>query len=244
MDARDRIVRAMLAHPSGMGLGDIAAAVGMAGPPVLHHLRSLADEGMVEKFVPAASTRPRYRLRPFLAVTWLDPASGTYASWTSRAGVDWRHPLVSRLPHPDAQESTATFLDILEREGLLAPPRPAKVTKKARPASSGPAAGRDDGLRIAAFGSAARGDMGPRSDVDLLALLGRGVAKDVPERLLDAAAEANLVTPMRIHLLVFREGELARVAPALAAEVRREGFVIHATRAERVSAPLVPEDEA
>lgn len=248
MDTRERIVRALLARPDGMGLTELSRSVGMAGPPVLHHLKRLLAEGAAERFVPEGANRARYRLRPFLSATWIDPATGTFATWSSPRRVDWRYPLVSRLSDTAIQDSVNLFLRLVEEQGLFhvhAAPTP---KGRGRKAARGPGPSnvqermRAYGVRIVAYGSAARGDTGPRSDADLLALT--GPALDAKEALLDVAAEANLSAPRRVHLFVFREGDLAKAGNRFADEVRRDGFVIYSSFSGGEYEPILREGTA
>lgn len=83
-------------------------------------------------------------------------------------------------------------------------------------------------LRVLVYGSFARGDSGPESDLDLLVVVPEdGLA--LPQRL--ARLYALLVPPGRLHcdLLAYTERELAALAPVsdLVAAALREGRTVY-----------------
>jgi predicted nucleotidyltransferase len=74
--------------------------------------------------------------------------------------------------------------------------------------------------RVVLFGSRARGDAGPRSDIDL-AIDAPGASPELWQRMLDLADEAP--TLLRIDIV-----RIDRVSPAMQSEIIRDGVVLFA----------------
>jgi predicted nucleotidyltransferase len=77
----------------------------------------------------------------------------------------------------------------------------------------------DDLLGLTLFGSRARGEGHEESDLDVLVLV-RRADREVRRRVLDAAADVDFVTGLRISPLVLDEAAFARSFPLRDAVVR------------------------
>lgn len=231
LTTRERLYRILLGREGGASLAELSRELGMAGPPILHHLRAMLADESIEKFTPPGSARPLYRLRPRVSIWWMDPASHRFEVWSSRRPISWHYPLVSRIPDERAQDAVLAFLRHAREKRLFLPP----LEKR-----KGRANERSHGVRIIAYGSIMREEAGASSDVDLLALT--GPASKAREALLDAAAEVNLDAPRRIDLRVFAEGSLTRLAPRYAATVERDGFVVYSSFEGGEYEPILLED--
>jgi predicted nucleotidyltransferase len=195
-----------------LALKDIAEKAGVKPPTALVHLGKLQDEGKVERVETDAG--PRYALRPFVRCEWVDPDHGINAAWQWSGPVDWRFPLVSRVPDGDAQAFLVEWLDRAQARGLL-PPMLSRFEESAP---------RPPLLQVVVYGSCARGDAHAKSDLDVL-LFGT-----LPGR--DAAALADLA-----HEIALRGGRTPDVrildpagwdaaTPAFREAVQRDGKAV------------------
>lgn len=234
---RDQILEALLQRQDGAGLAEVAAAVGRPPPLVHHHLSALVQDGMVTR--DETRGRPRYRASPYFSAVWVAPEAGRLVRWTIQGAISWRYPLTSRIGDAAARETVLRFLREAEAEGLLQNPihLGSHLRRKRVRKIGGGSAEKALALRFAVFGSVARGEASPSSDVDLLALPGPSL--DIAEELKDVAAETNLASPRRLDLLVARPD--AKPNPRLAEAVRREGFVVYSLFEGGEADPLFPE---
>jgi predicted nucleotidyltransferase len=81
-------------------------------------------------------------------------------------------------------------------------------------------------FKMVLFGSRARGDYGEDSDVDM-AILVRGLTREMKRRILDKVAEIELEYLLPISVLVFSEDEfdhLKKRERRIAIDIEREGI--------------------
>lgn len=158
-------------------LKDIAQHVGMQPPTVLAHLRRLEAEGKVMRV--DWHEGPRYAVLPSLHCEWIDPDHGMRDAWRTSQPVDWRFPLVTRVRDQRAQRFLVEWLDRAQARGLLPPFRSRHEPKADVPL-----------LQAVVYGSCARGDAGPNSDLDVLVVGDLG--KKTMTALVDLAHEVAL----------------------------------------------------
>jgi predicted nucleotidyltransferase len=85
---------------------------------------------------------------------------------------------------------------------------------------------RPQAFKMVLFGSRARGDYGEESDVDV-AILVRGLTREMKRRILDQVAEIELEYLLPISVLVFSEdefGHLKKRERRIALDIEREGI--------------------
>ena len=234
---RGKVLQAVLeAGPGGATLTEVARSIGSQGPPVLHHLRNLVIEGRVARI--GQERGPRYAAQPGVRIEWLDPRARRAWSWECRT-IDWRYPLASRVPDALAQESIALLLRMADEEGIFqgaGKHGPRRSHKRGPPAGGGIPPSEWFGVRVFAYGSCARGDASPRSDVDLLWLLGPGAAfKDDIQTL---SAEASLVTPRNVDSKAVPAQDYGRLPERLREALSREALIVFSSYAGGESEPL------
>ena len=229
---RDQVLATVLARSGGgASLTEVAVALGRDPPPVLHHLQALVHEGLLRRDESAG--RPRYYAQPYFAATLVLPEAGKVAQWAIADRVSWRFPLTSRIMDKRARDTVILFLRAADRSGLLTRPHLlTKESKRGRSRTRGLKRGADPekayGWRFVVFGSVARGEAGPSSDVDLLALPGAALEPaDFVEEVKDLAAEVNLVGGRRLDVNVLDPAKPP--FPGLVEAVRRDGFVVYST---------------
>lgn len=221
--ARLQILSVLAKAPAaGLSLQAISKELKRKPPPVFFHLKEMVQVGLIERVEAARPHGPLYRARRFLHVTWIDPESRKIASWESNEPVSWRFPLVSRVPDAPAQAVLRTlipqfeqrYLDLLEQKGARALPFLTHAT-------------RESAFTFVVYGSCARGDARPASDLDLLLVQPSGPSVEAAVR--DLVAEANLWASRKIDLRVVRRKTFRSLPEDLRETLRREGLTVYST---------------
>lgn len=236
---REEVLRAVLLRENS-SLSELAAHLGREPPVVLHHLQSLVQEGLVER--DESSTRPVYRALDFFSATWVNPLTKTVERWAISDRISWRFPLVSRLPDVRGRKTVHDFLSLADRRGIFVDPH--LLTGEARNHRTSrkgfkPKEDREvaRGIRVVVYGSVARGDVGPSSDIDVLVLLGPA-AQDVEPILEDLVAEVNLGAPRRLDLVVVSPER--KLSARFIAAVQRDGRVVFSSYERGFYEPIFP----
>lgn len=168
----------------GVSLQAVAEGVGMTSPSTLRHLQAMTAAGWVERR--GERKDARYYPARRAALTWtgmVGTGRWLHLEWQAHGDVDWRFPLVSRLPDPASRLTVIRFLEALEDADALSPwkmfktwmhereldaaiaaipTQHQKAWKRAlttRPSIGVPA--------VWVFGSAVQGTQRPDSDVDV-----------------------------------------------------------------------------
>lgn len=168
--------------------------------------------------------------------------------WTSSPPVDWRFPLVSRLPDAGAQAAVVKLLGVCWERGFfwkgMPKPERSKLDDgvKLHPALKrqveriGRSIDRSEiGDVFVVYGSCARGDARRDSDVDLLAMLSprKYERQDCIEQFEDMVDEVNLGSGRQIDPLVVSRGMLGEGLFELPQELRKailsEGMTVYST---------------
>lgn len=232
MSARTEELRArVVAHlveergEDGATLADVSRALAVDPPTLLPHLRAMVEAGQVERRVPPGTRRPRYVARPFVSVSWSSPERGIFLKWSVAGPVSWRFPLLTRVRDEAARGVLLRFLRSADERGLLAP----TWTRARLPTSPSPFA--PVGLAVVVYGSHARGDAGPRSDVDVLLVGTMNAAHERRWRAL--AAEANLWASPKVDLNVVATREFASLPLSLFRNVVNDGVTVFTTDEEK-----------
>lgn len=234
-------------------LTTIAARSELAPSTVHRHLDQMGQIGLVERT--GRRKDARYAPRPFVSTFWTAPAQPIRArstrptwlrlEWTHPARVDWRFPLVSRLPDVDAQQTILRLLDEAWKRGILTPWLTASQTvefgedvperrrDEIRRKLADPA--HHEGTTWVVYGSTARGDARTESDIDLLVILPAEIPQNQPqppleqniERLVD---DINLGATRSIDLVtVARDALFDDLPTPLRNAILREGSTVFST---------------
>lgn len=207
-------------------LKEIAAAAHVQPPTALVHLRRLQDEGKVQRV--DTEFGPRYAVLPFLRCEWIEPDREIKETWQSTHPVDWRFPLVTRVPDERAQAFLLEWLDRAQARQLLPPPK----------SRFEQAAEKHRLLQILVYGSCARGDAGPNSDLDILVY--GDVTKKAFEQLKDLAHEISLVKGRAPDVRLMDRQTWDTSTPAFQQAVYRDGKTVYSndTQAPFLERPL------
>jgi len=136
-------------------LKDLAASADVSPATAYAHLKRLEAERKVVRL--EGPEGPAYAPRYYFQAEFIDPFGGALDRWSTNHPIDWRFPLVSRVPDDAAADFLYEWLDRAAARGLLPP-----LQSRHEP--------HDDSLvlRILVYGSCARGDARKDSDVDIL----------------------------------------------------------------------------
>jgi predicted nucleotidyltransferase len=194
-------------------LKELAEYLGVKPPSAYRRLQQMESDGKVARI--ETPKGPRYAARPFLRCEWIDPERGIHANWQSSQRIDWRFPLVSRVRDDRAQEFLFEWLDRAQARQLL-PAYKSRYEAQAKIPS----------LLVVVYGSCARGDAGPNSDLDLL-LFG-----DAPKRMLEAlkdlAHEVALKGGRSPDVRFMDEATWQKGTPAFRESIQRDGRTVFA----------------
>lgn len=208
-----------LAEPS---VSAIADRLGVSASFVSQTFSKLHEKGWVERRTRAT---PRGRVVEYeplegLDLQWVAPEERVAIRWSCRGAVDWEFPLASQIPDEKAREIVATFLRELRDARLL----------------DGERARSHAGLGVVAYGSAARGDSRPGSDIDLLVLEaakigeirgGTAAGRSARDPIADIAADLSLRSPRPLQVQVVDASDAPSVPPWIVDAIQREGMVVH-----------------
>lgn len=210
----NRKTRALPDHAAiaPLALKDIAQRAGIQPPTALAHLNRLQQEGKVGRV--DRPEGPRYAVLPFIRCEWTDPDHGVQAAWQSSLPVDWRFPLVSRIPDPAAQAFLLEWLDRAQARSLLPPNRSRFEAQAPQPHE----------LHVVVYGSCARGDANAKSDLDIL--LHGTLPKRMAERLADLAHEVGLQGGRTPDVRILDASGWASAAPSFREAVQRDGKTV------------------
>lgn len=220
---QDRILRTLQQAEAPLALHDIDPALGLEKPTAYRNLMALRDAGLVERT--GEHKTARYAPASHVDVRWqdhvLDPAGEPdwlYHEWAAVGHVDWRFPLVSRVPDEPGRRSLNELLDHLYRTGTLVPSAPV------------------EDLTIVVYGSCARGDAGPGSDLDVIVFL-HGQIDDATlahatDRFLDRVFD--IVDPPRVISLIVEPWSSTTdpARPQVFYNIQRDGLTVFTTRVE------------
>lgn len=248
----DQILDVLQAQPSPVSLATVADQLDLAASTVHRHLEEMDRVGLVKKT--GHRKEARYEPLPYVAAFWTGPAVGRVRSprtpwlrihWAHTAQIDWRFPLVSRLPDREAQQTLVRLLDAAWQRGILTPwLLPMKMSgladqipQKRRDETMRRLAdpGHHEGTTWVVYGSAARGDARSESDIDLLVILPADHPENQPqpplksliERLVD---DINLGATRTLDLVtVTRDGFFDDLPTPLRRAIVRQGMTIYST---------------
>lgn len=237
-----------------MSLKELAGSIGRSPPATLRNLKILEDRGLVDR--QGRFHESSYRLATFLQVHWSDQVTGDNDNvrlrmqWHSNSSIDWRFPLVSRVPDAAAQEVLCRFLDHGQKRGYFTP----WLCRKDLPDKIDTIADEPNKLEtrfpqesyhypfsVIVFGSCARGDARSGSDLDVLVLYGDVGHKDFIAaydylwRTIAYQMAPGSARPINLHV---RRSSFLRSdrREGLAESVIREGITVYSS--DR-NAPLV-----
>lgn len=216
-ETRAAIVRLLLnkAGAEGLRLKDLTEALYLSNAAVLSHLGILQREDLIDtKHEGTWGRGTRYWPRTAFQAIWVNPPAKRLRQWSSTTAVDWRFPLVSRIPDDRAQEFLHRWFDRLQFKGAL-PRMRSKYNKDSAPPAS---------VQVLVYGSCARGDANARSDLDIL------IVTDSPKRaaavLVDLAHEASLGAGRSPDIRILGPKQWKAADAAFKANIRAEGLTV------------------
>lgn len=210
---RQRILEVLLAHPDGLRVMPLAKAVELKHPTLLRHLEKMHAAGAVERS-DGPGRQTRYCARDHLQVAWVSAEHRLLDAWSSTSPVDWRFPLVSRIPDLGAQAFLLEWFDRAQAKGLLPEHRSLFEKMTARPPT----------LHILVYGSCARGEAHSKSDVDVLLHTDRPWAG--AERLIDLAYAISTDHERPISIQHLAEADMQDLPPEFRDNLCAEGKTI------------------
>jgi predicted nucleotidyltransferase len=231
-------------------LQSIAKAVGLDASTVHRHLAAMLERGLVKR-EGERRTQANYSPNELLEINWTGRASSPYSvgspwlrwTWQASGKMDWRFPLVSRVPDQPARETLWRFLDEANSRGLLAPwldpPKLPGIGQHPKMDLRWQGFLRElkdprdpFAMTFVVFGSCARGDARADSDVDLL-VLGPHEGDYEWQPFIsqlgfqELASEVNLGAPRALQLMVHPVNEfLDKVPRHIRQSVQRDGLTV------------------
>ncbi len=220
-ETRSAILRTLLsqAGPDGMRLKDITEALHLTNAATLTHLGILQRDGLIEtKHEGPWGRGSRYWAKAGFQALWVQPGVKQPRQWSSPAPIDWRFPLVSRVPDAAAQDFLNRWFDLAQNKGKL----PATGSKYLPKAAKPPV------FQVVVYGSCARGDATPRSDLDILIFT--ELAARPAGALVDLAHETSLQAKRSPDIRTLDQKGWAKADAPLRANVRSDGITVYSNR--------------
>lgn len=225
-DAWKPLLDTLMESDQPMALHEVADAVGVSRPTALRHLDNMRDGGLVA--VEGARRNARYFPREHLWVEWTQRTRPGMRqqegwqrhTWSCDGAIDWRFPLVSRVPDELARQTLWRFFAEAHARGYLTPwllplaqddPYPdhrKKSLQRQRYLRNLQDPRDSHGWTFCVYGSTARGDARPGSDIDLM-LIGPSEHPDLDVPFItevpfeDLAADMSLGSPRPIQFSSF-----------------------------------------
>lgn len=214
MSARNLLLQALHDADQPLHATALSKLLGLPMTTVHRTLKTLEQDGFITSF---GSAIVQYRPIPRLAVEWTGQRQGKWFhhSWVHPHGFDARFPLVTAIPDPDVQTKVTTYLATSWDTGLF---QPWLAAGEPRPS--------DRSHQVVIYGSAARGDLRPDSDIDM-ALFVRGADPPDTAAFRDLADQMNLATSRYLDLQVFTKDDPP--PQALKASIQQEGIPVFDT---------------
>lgn len=206
------------AGPDGLRLKDLTDELHLSNSAVLSHIGVLQKDDLIEtKHEGPWGRGTRYWPKTTFQALWINPGARAPRQWASGQAIDWRFPLVSRVPDLKAQTFLYHWLDLLLAKNRLPPPR-SKFHAQPNPAPS---------IHFIVYGSCARGDAGARSDIDILVYTDG--AKKKLESIVDLAHEASLGTGRSPDVRIIQAKGWRTADAAFRANIGAEGITVYST---------------
>lgn len=201
-------------------LTELAAAAGVAKPSLLPTLKRLAEAGWIEREeVRLPSGREVfYSLKGGSLHLELRPDVGVAIGWASEGRVDDQFPLTSQIADAAIREEVLTILRLL-RSKLK------RLFEK-------------DAFSIVLFGSAARGQMTWKSDIDLLFVVHHEDPMSVHDAIHNAIAELQEFVTHAARAHVVGVDDFVTGKGTIAKEAAKDGIVLVARREARLWAKM------
>lgn len=200
---RAALLEALVKAGGEIALSEAADAIGLTASATHRQLALLVKEGVVHR--EGRQKEARYRLASCLHAVWTHagPDASLAEEWTHRGDVDWRYPLVTRVPDEAARQSLVRLLEACSRRGVFAS---------------------DASVNVYAYGSCVRGDAHAGSDVDVLLVHRQpaGAPAFPDEAVRDIVSELNLGVPRRLDVRVYAEDGFFAGLVDLYERVRKE----------------------
>lgn len=195
-------------------LTELAATIGVAKPSILPALRRLVDIGWVQREdIRAATGRETfYSLRPGSLHIELRPDAGVAVSWAAEGEVDPYFPLTMQVPDVALREEILTVLRLLR-----------KRLKRSL-----------DRFAIILYGSAARGEITWKSDIDIAFVYAPNVSDETLQTIYDAVADVQEYVTHSVKIMPIARSVLLEADRGIPKEIASEGVVIHADREDPI----------
>ena len=206
------------AGSNGVRLKDLTDELHLSNSAVLSHIGVLQKDHLIDtKHEGTWGRGTRYWPKATFQAVWINTNARAPLQWASGQAIDWRFPLVSRVPDSKAQTCLYHWLDLLQAKKRL-PALRSKFHVQSNPPPL---------VQFVVYGSCARGDAGARSDIDIL------VYTDGPKKplapLVDLAHEASLGTGRSPDVRIIQAKDWRASDPAFQANIRAEGLTIYST---------------
>lgn len=207
------LARAQAKEP--LALAALAKELGISSSQLVRSLRPLVEKGWVERRQVSTPVGRivHYLPRAIVHVQWISPATGAAEQWTLQDEADWSLPLLGQIPDAAARAALTHFVAGL-RSG-----------RRLRPRKDAPSSDSFDepSTTLIVYGSTARGDARPDSDVDVIAIVEDDSDED---EILDAAAATSIVSVRPLQVKVIPRDRLGRLPQGIAQAIDEHGVIV------------------
>lgn len=210
------------AREKSLDASEIADKLGISNSALSQYIAKLESRGWARREAwREGPGRVLYLANPGITVQWVSPRRRTTLAWEAQHEINWEFPLVSQVDDTGARRTLQELIRRIRRYDR--PPTDAGEDSD-RPTPVEPLR-----LVLILYGSTARGDAGPESDVDVVAVIDEDDA-NVSTDLEDMAADASLAVhdneqhrPIQFQVVT----DLEKLPNHLQDAVRREGLIVH-----------------
>jgi len=184
-------------------LTDLANIISVSKPTILKYLDSLEESGIISSkiIITNVGREKRYFISAYSQVLNIDPTKGLI-NFTINESLNFDFPLIGQIPQQKFRNAVKITLEkILEKFKLK--------------------------LSLIVYGSIARGEATPKSDLDLMLLSLNKWNTKLKNKIMDALYESAVDTQLQVKPLFRNLDEFVKSDDSITKQIKKEGIIIH-----------------